>query len=74
MIKLNRGQISNYDGKTKDIIVKTMSPNKFKDILIGGGLTLLGITYLTVSAFKNGVEKYENAELKTMNELGLIEE
>ena len=73
MIKINLGDITNPETKVKkDIVVQAASPNKLKDILIGGGFVLIGITYLTVTAFKNGVKAYEDAELCTLSELGLL--
>ena len=53
---------------------KTITGNKLKDILIGGGITLIGITYLTVTAFKNGCYTFEAEELQTMIDLGLIKD
>lgn len=74
MIKFKRGWLTNMEGKYADIVVKSAAPNKIKDILIGGALVLTGITYLTTSAFKNGVVKFEAAEYKTMVDLGIIKE
>lgn len=73
MIKINYGSITNpKTGASKDIMVKAASPNKIKDILIGGGLVLLGITHLTVTAFRNGANKFEAAELNTLSDLELM--
>ena len=72
MIKFTRGWIRNDEGVTKDIVVKALLPNKAKDILIGAVLIGLGVTHLTISAFKNGAEHYEEAELKTLDDLGLL--
>ena len=72
MIKFKQGTICNMDGVEKDIIVKALAPNKFKDVLIGGGIVLIGITYLTVTAFKNGSEMFEAAEFKTLSDLNII--
>lgn len=74
MIKFKQGSITSYDGTTKDIIVKAAAPNTLKDALIGGGLVLIGITYLTVTAFKNGSKKFDAAEIQTLIDLGLASE
>ena len=73
MIKLNHGSITNpTTGESKDIIVKAVAPNNVKDIVIGGGLVLLGIAHLTLTAFRNGANKFEAAELKTLSDLDLM--
>ena len=72
MIKFKRGSISTYEGVTKDIEVKAFLPNKAKDILIGTVLIVAGVAHLTVSAFKNGAERFEEAEMKTLDDLGLL--
>ena len=73
MIKFKQGSITTQGGVTKDIIVKAATPNTLKDILIGGSMVLAGLTYLTVSAFKYGAKKFEDAEFRAMDELGLFE-
>ena len=73
MISFKRGSITNpQTGLTKDIIVKSATPNTVKDILIGGGLVLMGITHLTVTAFRNGALKFEDAEFNTLKDLDLM--
>lgn len=72
MIKFKQGSISNHCGDTKDIIVKAVAPNKLKDIIIGGSAILVGITYLTLTAFRNGSKAFDEAETKTLYDLGLI--
>ena len=73
MIKLNYGSITNpKTGESKDIMVKVVAPNKVKDIIIGGGMVLLGIVHLTFTAFHNGANKFEAAELKTLSDLDLM--
>ena len=74
MIKFKQGELENMAGTTKDIVVKAATPNKFKDMLIGGGIVLVGIAYLTITAFRYGSEKFEEAEYKTMVNLGIINE
>lgn len=74
MIKFKQGELKNMEGTIKDIVVKSTTPNKFKDMLIGGGIVLVGIAYLTITAFRYGSEKFEEAEYKTMVNLGIINE
>lgn len=71
MIKFKQGSISNNCGDTKDIIVKAVAPNKLKDIIIGGGAILVGIAYLTCTAFRNGSKAFDDAEIETLYYLGL---
>jgi hypothetical protein len=72
MIKFKQGWIETAEGVRKDIVVKSAGPNTLKDALIGGAIVLVGIAYLTVTAFTNGAKRYEDAEFKTMEELELI--
>lgn len=75
MIKFKQGCITNPDtGTKKDIIVKAKAPNNIKDTLIGGGLVLIGITYLTATAFRNGSAKFDEAEMQVFEDLGLIKD
>ena len=75
MIKYKQGWITNpTTGITKDIVVKSATPNKFKDIVIGGGMVLMGIIYLTTTAFKHGSEALESAEHETLSSLGLLKD
>lgn len=74
MIKINRGPVASIDGnKEADIIVKAVAPNDLKQILIGGGAVLVGIVYLTVTAFKRGAKAYESAELKALADIGAMD-
>lgn len=74
MIKFKQGELKNMKGTIKDIVVKSATPNKFKDMIVGGGIVLVGIAYLTITAFRYGSEKFEEAEYKTMVNLGIINE
>ena len=74
MIEFKQGELKNMEGTIKDIVVKSATPNKFKDMIIGGGIVLVGIAYLTITAFRYGSEKFEEAEYKTMVNLGIINE
>jgi protein-L-isoaspartate O-methyltransferase len=73
MIKFRHGWIGNQNGDQYDIIVKAAAPNKLKDALIGGGMMVAGIIYLTYTAFKYGAEQFERAELYTMKDAGIID-
>lgn len=73
MIKFTRGGVTNPNtGEYKDIVVKAVSPVGLKDAMIGGFWLLAGITYLTVTAFKNGAKAMEDAELRALDECGLL--
>lgn len=72
MIKFKQGGVTSQDGKTVDIVVKSLLPNTIRDTLIGATLVGVGIAYLTVTAFKNGSEMFEQAELKALYEAGII--
>ena len=74
MIKFKQGELKNMEGTIKDIVVKSATPNKFKDMIVGGGIVLVGIAYLTITAFRYGSEKFEEAEYKAMVNLGIINE
>ena len=74
MIKLNRGQVGNITtGVTKDIVVDAVTKSDIKHIIAGGSLLLLGITYLTVAAFRSGMKKFEEAELRALSDCGVID-
>ena len=72
MIKFKQGYIANMAGESKDIIVKAALPNKLKDVVIGGVISLAGIAYLTYTAFRNGSAAFEQAEYETMEDLGIL--
>lgn len=74
MIEFKQGELKNMEGTIKDIVVKSATPNKFKDMIVGGCIVLVGIAYLTITAFRYGSEKFEEAEYKTMVNLGIINE
>lgn len=74
-MKIKFGVLTRVDGGAiEDIIVKSTLPNKVKDILIGGGMTLLGVGYLCYTAFKNGVEETANAEQRAYKNAGYLDE
>lgn len=68
----NLSSLTNQLGETKNIIVKAKTPNTLKDVFVGGAMIFMGITYLTVAAFKHGAKAYEIAEFNTMCDLGII--
>lgn len=57
----------------KEIIVPASRSIGLKDCLIGGGMVLAGIAYLTYAAFMNGAKAYERAETCTMKDCGIID-
>lgn len=72
MIKFKQGRIDTYEGGSKDIEVKALSANSVTETLIGLGFILVGVLYLTNTAFKNGSKAFEEAEFKTLDDLGLL--
>lgn len=73
MIKFTQGDITSIEKRvTKDIVVKAPAPNKLKEILIGGGLVMIGVAYLTYTAFRNGSRAFDEAETRTLEELDLL--
>lgn len=74
MINFTQGYLVNKEGKSQDIVVSAKSPVDFKGALVGGILIAAGIIHLTISAFKKGSKCYENAETKTMCDLGIMHE
>lgn len=73
MIKSIYGPITNpKTGESKDIIVNAITSKNLKDVLIGGGIVLVGVVYLTLSTFKNGTNAFEEAEYETLKELNLF--
>lgn len=75
MIIYKSGPIDNLKGASKYIDVRfSDSKNGLRDILIGGGLVLMGVAYLTVTSFRNGAQAFESAEYDTMDELGLFKD
>lgn len=73
MIKSKFGPITNpKTGMSKDIVINALSKESLKDILIGGGIVMVGITYLALSTFKNGAKSFETAEYETLESLDLF--
>lgn len=75
MIKFKQGSVTNpKTGATTDVVVKAPTTNKVKDILIGGGLILVGVIHLTRTAFQRGAAAYEVAEFNALMNADLIGE
>ena len=75
MIKFNYGPITNCDHtKEANIVAKSYLPNTMKDTIIGGLITLIGIGYLTVTAFRNGATSYEKGELEALAAIGVMDD
>lgn len=75
MIKSKYGSITNSKtGETKDIVVDILCLKNAKDFLIGGGIVLVGFSYLAISAFKNGARAFEQAEYDTLEALDLFKD
>ena len=72
-MRFKQGELCNNKGQVKDIIVDA-SPTSWKESMIGCFIIGLGIAYLTNKAFKNGTKAFEEAEYKTMVDLGIIED
>ena len=73
-MRFKQGELCNNKGQMKDIIVNASSATSWKESMIGCFIIGLGIAYLTNKAFKNGAKAFEEAEYKTMVDLGIIED
>lgn len=74
-MKFNLGNVVSMDGKkSSDIIVKAKLPNQIKEILVGGGLIVGGIIYLTTTAFYNGSLVFDEAEMKALDNIGALKD
>ena len=76
MFKFSFGDITNpRTNKTKDIVVDYK--DSFKSILIGLGITAVGVVIGTITTgfmgFKSGVAAFSDAEYKTLEDLGLFD-
>ena len=73
IINFKQGSVTNpKTGAIKDIMVKAKWPNKIGDVLLGGGLILIGVHYLVSTAFVHGAESFEKAELQALSDAGLL--
>ena len=74
-MKIKFGDLARVDGgATEEIIVKSSLLSQTKDILIGGGMSLLGVGYLCCAAFVNGVRETQNAEQRAYKNAGYLDE
>lgn len=69
-LKYEHGTIMNNDGKAMNIVTE-IKPFKTGDAILAG-LTLASTVYLFCRAFCNGAEAWEQAEFRTLSELGII--
>lgn len=75
MIKSYFGPITNPEtGVSKDIVVNCFSKDNAKSILIGAGITLIGVAYMGFSCFKNGARAFETEEYNTLEALHLFKD
>ena len=74
-MKIKFGDLVRLDGgATEEIIVESSLLSQTKDILIGGGMILLGVGYLCCAAFVNGVRETQNAEQRVYKNAGYLNE
>ena len=74
MLKVKKGYFANQDHSKKvPVIAESMYPSKPIDMLIGGGITICGIAYLMVSAFKHGVDCLGEADIDALREIDAID-
>lgn len=72
-MKVNLGDITNPDTNvTKDVVAKTNIGLKLKDLIIGGGLVLTGVSWIALKAFEHGANTAMKAEYDTLEDLGLF--
>ena len=75
MIKSYFGPIRNMEtGESKDIVINCLSKGNVKSILIGAGITLIGVAYMGFSCFKNGARAFEIEEYETLDALHLFKD
>ena len=76
MIKIKTGTtlggVTEAGHITKEIVIPAHRVLSLKDCLIGGGVVLAGIAYLTYTAFSSGAKAFELAEMRTMKDCGII--
>lgn len=74
-MKIKFGGLARVDGgASEEIVVKSSLLTQTKDILIGGGMILLGVGYLCCAAFKNGVDETAKAEQRAYKNTGCLNE
>lgn len=73
MINFIQGWVrANEDSPKCDVNVRAMCPTTLKGVLIGGGLILAGIGYITYEAFVHGSYMHELAEVKALQKIGCL--
>ena len=73
-MKLDFGNVGSTDGtKYSSIICKSATGLKIKDLLIGGGLIISGILYISKMAYKHGANAFYVSETKALNEVGVLD-
>lgn len=73
MLKYNMGNVGSTDGsKYADIIVKH-NKKSVRDMVIGGAIAGIGITYMAITSFKNGANAFEQAEIDALAEVGVMD-
>lgn len=72
-MKVDLGDITNPNtGEIKEVIAKTTTGVKPRDLLIGCGFILFGVAWISRMAFKHGAESGMKAEYDTLEDLGLF--
>ena len=73
-MRFKQGTVTNNrTGRSKDIIVEVSRTTSWKESMIGCFMIGLGIAYLTNKAFRNGAKAYEEAELKTLMDMDIVD-
>lgn len=76
MIKLRTGALFGGPGTNvaeTEVVIPVSFPIGLRDALIGGGMVMAGIAYLTYTAFSNGAKAFERGELYTMRDCKIID-
>ena len=74
MFKTIHGPITNpKTGESKEISVNFLTSKNAKSAVIGISLILLGTAHLCITMFQNGSKAFEEAELETLDSLGLLD-
>ena len=71
-MKFKQGKIKAGTYDWEDIIVTAKAPNKVIEVLIGGGLIMSGVIYLTNKAFRNGSTAFDDAQTRVLMKMGCM--
>ena len=72
-MKFKYGWIENSKtGERKHIVTRMTAQNSLRDVILGVIMTSMGVAYLTITAFSNGGQAYEDAESKCFEDLNLL--